>query len=269
MNIGKTVNPFHHPQVSFEILFFDFLLFTSILSQFHILVIKRAYKDGFRWREVAFPVQGTFDAPPGFQLSSFHGDRPIYKTETVNTVPTGVVSNSDPDQPQYLPDWAPPKTIVWETPTGASPFGVAPVPELQPIPKFVHRPEIASTRRSISSKPSVDVPTTSVAGPSRILQARIPTGRISTSTRSITSFRPRGVPGSDRTDVNLVSLHFDVNNNYYSSDFLIFSQVVLVWGSQRRLIIRRSRVRNRTIPCLFLCLSSHSISAVEMKELIP
>lgn len=177
-------------------------MYNKLFLIIHFLVIKECYKAGFRWREVGFPVQPTFDAPPGFQLSSFHGERPIYRSDPGNTIPTGVVSNSGSTEPTYLPDWEP-------QPTLAAPFGLGPVPALQPIPPVVYRPAItsgSSTRVDTvvntpavgssrpSSRPSQSgVAGPSVAGPSRILQARAPS-----------TFVPLGVPGSARVNVNLV-----------------------------------------------------------------
>ena len=184
-------------------------------------MIKECYKAGFYWREVAFAVEPTTTAPPGFQLSSFHGPRPLYGSDPTPTIPTGIVSNNDPTAPTYLPGWEP-RDVTWETPTGASPFGLGPVPALQPVPPFVYRPEITSgsktqvstdinvagpSRAGVGSRPSQGGARPPVAGPSRILQARAPS-----------TFVPRGVPGSARVNINLVRHFtlFDVNNTNLS-----------------------------------------------------
>ena len=136
-------------------------------------------------------------------------------SDPTTTIPTGVVSNSDSTEPTYLPGWEPSKP-VWETPTGASPFGLAPVPALQPLPPVTYRPEVASVgvtrvgtdvNAPIVAGPSradavVDTqrsrigarPRAPIAGPSRMIQARAPS-----------TFAPRGVPGSARVNVDLVS----------------------------------------------------------------
>ena len=201
-----------------------FLTICCTSHSYFFLVIKECYKAGFRWREVGFPVQPTLTAPEGFQLSSFHGERPIYRSDPTTTIPTGVVSNSDSAQPTYLPDWEP-RPVVWDTPTGASPFGLGPVPPLPPLPTSAYRPAVesgvttkvatkvdvpkaGSSKVSRSAPPAATSktgPTTvstrsrggntqvAVAGPSRMLQARAPS-----------TFVSRGVPGTSRVNVDLV-----------------------------------------------------------------
>ena len=57
----------------------------------------QAYKAGFKWRDMDHDVDPTLDAPPNFQLSSFHGDRPIYTPDVdPQYVPTGVNPDAHP-----------------------------------------------------------------------------------------------------------------------------------------------------------------------------
>ena len=172
-------------------------------------MIKKSFKAGFRWREIDFPVPPTLDAPPGFQLSSFYGERPIYQPNTdPQTIPTG----------GNLPEWQ----ITDAQRTAAIPWGTAPVPELQPIPPRGIRTRSKSTARAKPRSQSRARPTAPIAGPSRTDQPgpsrplqpvvrREPSKPVPRSNQPprrivIRPFTPSGVPGSTRVGANMVCI---------------------------------------------------------------
>ena len=191
-------------------------------------MLKKAYKSGFRWREVDHDVAPTLDAPPGFQLNSFHTDGPVYTPDTdPQYVPTGLNPDAHPPMIHCLPESIP-------TTAAPLPWSMGAVPALQAVPRFVHRDapgerefqrEHALTRsrtrkrsEPVSTATTVERSTagTSSKTPAPVLAPPQLAKPIPPLVIKTSRFTPVGVPGSSQLGVNMVSLFYLVSINLLS-----------------------------------------------------
>ena len=200
----------------------------------HSLVIIQAFKKGFKWRDMDHDVDPTLDAPPHFQLNSFHGVGPTYTPDTdPQYVPTGLNPDAHPPLIHSLPESV-------STTLAPAPWSTGAVPALQPLPRFEHRPlpderdwqrEHARTR-SQTRKISRGAPTTVADKPStsKVVSSTTPKPTVAPTTapRSApapvlarptrplvartTRFTPIGVPGSSQIGANMVRFIFCCHN---------------------------------------------------------
>ena len=180
-------------------------------------MLKKAYKSGFRWREVDQDVEPTLDAPPGFQLNSFHTDGPVYTPDTdPQYVPTGLNPDAHPPLIHSLPESVP-------TTVAPSPWSMGAVPALQAVPRFTRRDapderefqrEHALTRSrtrkrlEASSTESTDGPSTagtSTKSPAPVLAPPQLAKPMPPLVIKTSRFTPIGVPGSSQLGANMVS----------------------------------------------------------------
>ena len=180
-------------------------------------MLKKAYKSGFRWREVDHDIEPTLDAPPGFQLNSFHTDGPVYTPDVdPQCVPTGLNPDAHPPLIHCLPESIP--TVA--TPL---PWAMGAVPALPAVPRFIHRSapderefqrEHALTRSRSRKRPesssTVSAADHSTAGTSSTAPALVPAPPqlarpLPPLVIKTSRYTPVGVPGSSQLGSNMVS----------------------------------------------------------------
>ena len=181
-----------------------------------ILVLKLAFKQGFRWQPATFPVSPTpLDTPP---VSVWANPKPVFPITTANEAPTG--GNYE------ALGWTLPGPLGHSyTPvdeTTPLPWTTAPVPSLE-LSK-TKRPSTRSRAKatsSVSSKPKPTAPPQAVAPPRAVARRaappRAPFPRI-----TVAPVVPTGVPGSSHRGTDMVSL---LNNILYLINFYFQSMV--------------------------------------------
>lgn len=217
--------------VSNNKIFILLLIDDQHISNFY-LVLKKAFKMGFRWREVDHTVEPTLDAPPGFQLNSFYGEKPIY---TPDTNPQYIPSGLNPDaHPPLIHSLS-----VSTSTTTPLPWSTGAVPPLQAVPRFVHRAlpderewqleQQRSRTRSQTRKRSIDASTSSATDKAAVV---VPTVVTTTAAPILARpvpplilktlrFTPIGVPGSTQVGANMVS-YFLFDEHQFNTLFSLF-----------------------------------------------
>ena len=157
---------------------------------YYFLVLKLAFKQGFRWQPASFPVSPTpLDAPP---VSVWSNPRPIYPDiSTSNTIPTGVgIDALEWDKPD-----------VDATPV---PWSTGPVPSLEKSKTARPSTRKASKKVSTPTKPKPTTTTSTSASPkapSRRSNAPAPFPRITVAPVALS-----GVPGSSHRGIDMVNI---------------------------------------------------------------
>ena len=169
-------------------------------SKYSILELKTAYKQGFRWRPVDFPVQSTpLDTPPPCHFSPFRAG-PVYNNgPSLNVIPTALDWYPSPDASEPAPVW-----------------GLTDVSTLPKARKTRSTTRSTSSTTTTTTTPASTTASTTTARP-RTTASPASTSRPVTQGRSQSSYvAPQiltvapvvvtGVPGSSQTGTDLVSI---------------------------------------------------------------
>ena len=174
-----------------------------------------AYKLGFRWRTVDFPVDATpLDTPPPCHFDPFRTGPIFDSSPALNVIPTMLDRPPSPP-PSDAPVDASTVPLMW---------GTGPVPPIQPMPSKKESKDRPLSSRTRSRTTTVVVPTTAkdqpsstqaASGPSRPQplqpprpQPRQPRPPVRPRPIEPTPVTLTGVPGSTHRGVDLVSINF-------------------------------------------------------------